>query len=162
MVRDICNFYFSFWAIICPFFYLHNSLENENFEKMKKNVWRCHHFTQITKNYDHTVYFSWDMAHDGCNYFSFWAISRRFAPLTCSKNQNFKWNEKTPGVVILHNVSKIMIRWCTVPEIWCVTDGWTDGWKKDTEVGAPPKNYSRANQVYQIHENRLASPYDGR
>ena len=40
-------------------------------------------------------------------------------------------------------------------------DGQTDG-KKDTEVGAPPKNYSRANQVYQFHENRLASPYDGR
>ena len=20
-----------------------------------------------------------------------------------------------------------MIRWCTVPETWCVTDGWTDG-----------------------------------
>ena len=19
-----------------------------------------------------------------------------------------------------------MIRWCTVPEIWCATDGWTD------------------------------------
>ena len=31
-----------------------------------------------------------------------------------------------------------MIRLCTVPEKWCVTDGRTDG-KSDTEVGAPPK-----------------------
>ena len=43
-------------------------------------------------------------------------------------------------------VPKIMIRWCTVPEIWCATDGQadgqTDGWKKwHIEVGAPPENY---------------------
>ena len=36
-----------------------------------------------------------------------------------------------------------MIRWCTVPEIWCTTDKWTNRWadrKSDIEVGAPPKN----------------------
>ena len=28
-----------------------------------------------------------------------------------------------------------------VPEIWCVTDGWADGWmERDKEVGAPPKS----------------------
>ena len=42
-----------------------------------------------------------------------------------------------------------MIRWCTVPEIWCATDGQTDGRtsgrtdgrkKWHIEVGAPPEN----------------------
>ena len=38
-------------------------------------------------------------------------------------------------------VLKIMIRWCTVPEIWCVTDGRTDGRKRwHIGVGAPHKN----------------------
>ena len=33
-----------------------------------------------------------------------------------------------------------MIRWCTVPEKWCATDGWTDRQKKQQiEVGALPK-----------------------
>ena len=40
-------------------------------------------------------------------------------------------------------VPKIMFRWCTVPEIWCATDGQTDeqmaGQEKwHIEVGAPP------------------------
>ena len=38
-------------------------------------------------------------------------------------------------------VPKFMIRWCTVPEIWCPTDGQKDGRKKwHIEVGVPPKN----------------------
>ena len=113
-----------------------NNPENQNFQKMKKNPWRYHHFTQVhykwqsydiwflryevhqtnfflsswpfiifcpftclttwkmkfkkkmkkmpgdiiilhkcTKNHDHRLYYSWDMASDRCNcYFSFWAI----------------------------------------------------------------------------------------
>ena len=43
-------------------------------------------------------------------------------------------------------VPKIMIRWCTVPETWCMTDRqtnrWMDRWKKwHMEVGAPPKKF---------------------
>ena len=38
-------------------------------------------------------------------------------------------------------VPKIMVRWHTIPEIWCATGRWTDRWKKwHIEVGAPPKN----------------------
>ena len=36
------------------------------------------------------------------------------------------------------SVQKIMIRWCTGPEIWCTTDRWM-GRKSDPEVSAPPK-----------------------
>ena len=36
--------------------------------------------------------------------------------------------KKNPGdIIIFHMCTKIMIRWCTVPEIWCTTDRWTDG-----------------------------------
>ena len=34
-----------------------------------------------------------------------------------------------------------MIRWCTIPEIWCATDGWPDAQEKwYIGVGAQPKN----------------------
>ena len=39
-----------------------------------------------TKNHDHMLYCSLDMAHDGYNfYFSFWAIFCPFTPLTAQK-----------------------------------------------------------------------------
>ena len=45
------------------------------------------------------------------------------------KNQNFKKMKKMPGDIIFYAcVPKIKIRWCTVPEIWCSTDEWTDRW----------------------------------
>ena len=53
-----------------------------------------------------------------------------------------------------------MIRWCTVPEIWCTMDGRTDGRtggrkKWHIEVGVPPKNagklISPAAFVGEIH-----------
>ena len=48
---------------------------------------------KCTKNHDHMQYCYWDMVHDGCNYFSFWAIFCPFTPLTAqeikiSKKQN--------------------------------------------------------------------------
>ena len=55
-------------------------------------------------------------------------------------------------------VPKIMIRWCTVPEIWCTTNGRTDrrmdGWKKwHVEVGVPPKNESIIYNSLLLHYN---------
>ena len=40
------------------------------------------------------LYCSWDMVHDRCNYFSFWAIFYIFTPLTSPKNQNLKKKKK--------------------------------------------------------------------
>ena len=66
------------------------------------------------------LYCSWDMARDGCNYFSFWAI---FCPFTARKIKIWKKNLKKPRDIIIYiSVQKTMIRWCTVPEIWCVID----------------------------------------
>ena len=53
-------------------FYPINRLKNQKFLKVKKTtpgdiiiLHRC------TNNHDHMLYCSWDMVHDGCNYFSF-------------------------------------------------------------------------------------------
>ena len=47
----------------------------------------------------------------------------RFCSPNSTKNQNFEKMKKTPGdIIICIRVPKFMIRWCTVPEIWCVTD----------------------------------------
>ena len=55
-----CNFYFSFWAIFCPFT-PPNNLENQNFKKMKKNHGDIIIFHMCTTNTDHIIYDSWDM-----------------------------------------------------------------------------------------------------
>ena len=54
-------------------------------------------------------------------------------PPNSPKNQNFKkMGKKKPGVSSFYIcVPKIMIRWCTVSEIWCAKDGRTDE-KSDT------------------------------
>ena len=70
------------------------------------------------------------------------------------KDQNFLKMKNTPlEISSLYTCApKIMITWCTVPDIWCVTDRkknrWTngqmDGWKKwHTEVAALLKNFKR-------------------
>ena len=97
-----------------------------------------------TKNHDHMLYCSWDMAHDRCSYyFSFWAYFLPFHPPNSPKIQNFKKMKKKPGDIIIYKcVPKIMIRWCTVPQTWCATDRWK---KWHIEERAPPKKHSSNN-----------------
>ena len=98
--------------------------KNENFKKMKKKLGDIIILHKFTKNHDHMEYCSWDMAHDGCNYFSFWAI---FCPFTAQKNQNFKKMKKFLKILSFYICApKIMIRWCTVLEKWCTTDRQTE------------------------------------
>ena len=73
-------------------------------------------------NHDHILYCSWDMARETCNcYFSFWAIFCPFTSLPTLPDLEISFYTCVP---------KIMISWCTVPEIWWATDGWTDGRKR--------------------------------
>ena len=75
------------------------------------------------------LYRSRDMAHDECNYFSFWAIFCPFNPLKAQKIKIKKKKKMKKSLELSSSytcVPKIMIRWCMVPEIWCVTDGQTD------------------------------------
>ena len=129
MVHDRCN-YFSFSVIFCPF--LPNSLKNQFFLKMEKTSGDIIILHKSTKNYDHMLYCSWDMVCNGCNYFSFWAIFCPFTPWQPRKSKFLKKWKKHLGISSFYMcVQKIIIRWCTVPEIWCATDRWTD---KQTEI----------------------------
>ena len=95
------------------------------------------------------MYGSWDMVRDRCNcYFSFWAFFCPFTSLTPQKIKILKkWKKLLETSSFYICVPKIMIRWCTVPEICCArwTDGGTNRWtdrrteKVNIEVGAPLK-----------------------
>ena len=74
------------------------------------------------------------MAHDRCNYFSFWSIFCPFTPQTSPKKSKLKKkkNEKTPPKKQTHldissfyaSVPKIMIMiiYYTLPQMWGVAD----------------------------------------
>ena len=59
-----------------------------------------------------------------CNcYFPFWAIFCCFTSLTVWKIKNLKkWKNTSRYHHFTYVYQKIMIRWYTVPEIWCVRD----------------------------------------
>ena len=84
-----------------------NNPKNQNFEKPKKIPGAIIIFHKCTRNHDHMLYCSLDMARNGCNYFSFSAIFCPFPPLTARKIKNKKKNEKVPGnIIILHMCTK--------------------------------------------------------
>ena len=124
--HDRYNCYFLFWAIFFPFTPL-TWPKNKDFEKMKKTSGDII-LQNCIKNHDHMLYCSWDMACDGCNcYFSFWAFLCPFTPLTAQKIKiSQKWKKHLEISSFYTCILKIMIRWCMVPEKWCVMDGQTD------------------------------------
>ena len=110
-------------------FYLLNNLKNQNLKKWKKRLEISSFYNSVPKIMIicYTVPEIWCVT-DVVFYFSLWAIFCPFYSPNKPKNQNFKKMKYTPGdMIILHKCTKIMIGWCTVPEIWCATDGWTDG-----------------------------------
>ena len=109
-------------------FYSPKILKNQYFEKMRKLPGDIIILHICTINDNHMMYGSWDMECDGQNFLSFCAIFGSFTPLTTrtikiSKN----WKKHLEILPFYTCVSKIMIRWRTVPEIWCATDGRMDG-----------------------------------
>ena len=126
MVYDRCN-YFSFWVIFCPFTPLTaRKIKIKKKKKKKKTPRDIIILHKYTKNHNHMLYCSWDMVHERCNYFSFWAIFCPFTPLTAQKTKILKkWKKCLEISPFYICVPKLMIRWGTVPEIWCTLDGWT-------------------------------------
>ena len=123
-VMDVIAFFHSglFFAFLPP-----NSPKNQNFlKKWKRHLEISSFYTSV--NSDHMLYCSWDMTCDGCNcYFSFWAIFCPFTPLTAQKMKiSKKWRKHLEISSLNTCLPKIMIRWCMVPEIWCMTDRPTD------------------------------------
>ena len=106
-------------------FYPPHSPKNENFKTMKKILGDIIILHKCTKNHGHMLYCSWDIVHDGCNYFSFWAIFCPFTPLTAQNTEiSKKWKKKKKHLEISFytSVPKVMLKCCTAPDIWCLTD----------------------------------------
>ena len=54
--HDRCNFYFSFWAIFCPF--THLTSQEMKISKNEKKSWRYHHLTQVyQKSWSYAIMF---------------------------------------------------------------------------------------------------------
>ena len=123
-------------------FYSPNNPRKSNPNKMKKTPRDIIILHRCTKNHCHMLYRSWDIVCDGCNcHFSFWAIFWPFTSLTAWKKKiskkmkkqkqkkQKKKNRKKHNSINNNNleissfytsVSKIMIIFYTVPEIYVV------------------------------------------
>ena len=91
--------------------------------KNEKICWRYHHFTHVyQKSQSYDVWF----LRYGVQQTEFFVILDCFLPfypLTTQKIKILKkWKKHLEISSFYICVPKIMIRWCTVPEIWCVTD----------------------------------------
>ena len=121
-------------------FYPSNNLKNQNFEKLKKApqdviiVYKC-------KNHDHMLYCSIDMVRNRCNcYFSFWANFFPFTSLIAQKIKIFKKWKKRLEISSFYRYPSKIIRWCTVPEIWCATERRKDGQPEKSKLKKNEKN----------------------
>ena len=94
--------------------------KKSKFSKSGKNI-RRYHFTKINDIY--MMYGSSDMECTGQNVLLFWTIFCPFDSLTTEKIKILKkWKKSLEISSSYISVQKLMIRWCTVPEIWCITD----------------------------------------
>ena len=126
MARYVCNCYFSFWAIFCPFD--PNSPKNKNFEGMKKHLEISSFYTSVPKIMIicHTVPEIWCVTgvivifHFGL----FFALLHPCSP----KNKNFKKMKKNPRR--FHHFIHVY------QHLWLDDDGRK---KWHIEVGTPPK-----------------------
>ena len=86
-------------------FLRHKEWKNENFKKIKKAPGDTTILHNCTKNNDHRLYCSWDMARDRCNcYFLFWAI---FCPFTPLKAQKMKFLKKWKNTQRYHHFTQV-------------------------------------------------------
>ena len=124
-------------------FYPPNSPEDKNFKNMKKKPGDIIILHMCTKNYCQMMYSSWNMVHGRCNcYLLFSAIFCPFTLLLVQKIKILKKWKKCHEISWFYIfIPKSMIRWCTVPEICCTTDGQTDRWmEKVVYRGVRKKN----------------------
>ena len=135
--------------------------KNENFKTILKTPGDTIILHNCTKNNDHRLYCSWDMARDRCNcYFSFWAI---FCPFTHLKAQKIKFLKKSKNNCRYHHFIQVYQNvWCTVSGIWCMTDGRTEKYVSQHNKGQCNKrkeiNIFRNTVILQIHNYLISLP----
>ena len=131
MVCDGCNCYFSFWAIFCPFTPLPlKQSEKWKFQKKrkKKTLEISSFYTSVRKIIiichilllRHGV---WWLLFFILGYFLLF-----YPPNSTKINISKRWKKRLEISWFYKCVPKIMIEWCTIPEIWCATDRGTDRW----------------------------------
>ena len=92
----------------------------------KKNTWRYYHLHLCNTNDDHDVWFlRYEARQTG--FFVILGYFLPFYPPNNPENQSFEKWKKVLKISFYTRVAKNMTRWCTVPEIWCMTDRQTDG-----------------------------------
>ena len=150
MAHDVCNYYFSLWAILCPFTPI--TAQKTKISENEKSTWRYHHFTQMYQkswSYWQTVPEIW------CAMYVI--VTLHLGPFFTLLPQNFRKMKKKKHLDISSFYTfapKIMTRWCTVPAIWCATDRQTDGLKKwHVVAGASPRN-EKQNQKKQTNKTK--------
>ena len=93
--------FLSFWGIFLPF-YPPDYLENQNFEKMKKNASKYYPFTHVYQKWGYDLWFLKYKARQT----EFFVILVHILPFHSPdnpENQNFEKLKKTPGdIIVLH------------------------------------------------------------
>ena len=138
MAHDGCNFYYSLWANFCPVTHL-TAKKMKTSKKWKKHP-EISPFNTSAPKIMAICFPVPEIWHVRCNYFHyglFFALLPPPPPPTTTmpnslKNETSKTMQKLVEISSFYTcVPKIIIRWCTVPEIWCTTDRqmdrWTDG-----------------------------------
>ena len=122
LIKCFCHLqsFFVFLPPFCLFTEINENIKKKEKEKMHWDIIVLH---KCTKNHDHRLFCSWDMACDRCNCcFSFWAILFPFTPLTAQKMKIPKKWKNHLEISFYTSVPKIMIICYTAPEIWWVMD----------------------------------------
>ena len=94
-----------FWVIFCPFTLTPKNPTNKNFEKVKQNYWRHHHFTYVYQKPQ--LYEIWFLRY-GVRQGEIFVILGHFLPFYPLNNpeiQNFEKMEKASGDVISLHIS---------------------------------------------------------
>ena len=131
MKRDGQNF-LSFWTCFFALLPPTTTPKIKILKNWKKKTWRYCHLHKCTKNHDHMLYCSLDVAHNRFNwYFLFWAIFCPFTPFPNSPKKSKFWkNEKDTSryhqFIHVHHYDQMMYSsWDIVYD--GRTDGQTDG-----------------------------------
>ena len=154
MVRDRCNCYFSLWVIFCPL-----NPKNQILKKWKKLMEIASFYTSVgIASFNtsvpqimiicYTLPEIWHMT-DVTVIFHF-GLFFALLPPTSPKNENFKkkWKKGLEISSFYTCTPKIMISWCTVPEIWCVTDRYMDG-KSDIWRWMPHLKRGKKGKIFE-------------
>ena len=149
MVRDRCYFFHfgPFFALLSPLTAPKIKI-NKKWRKPTGDIMSLH---KCTKNHDHILHCSWDMAHDryNCYFFHFGFFFSIYLQLPTKPKFWKKWKKRLDISSSYNCVPRIMIRWWADKQTDRQRDRQTDRQtdrqpdrqtEKVTEVGAPPKN----------------------